>query len=182
MSVVAVAALLLTIAATSVTEEGAQAQAAVTNRDGSPFNVPHDVGAYETTWLGHPVMVVVTTQERLDGVETSRGEGEATPAVPLGDGLVLFAFSGRDNHLGCTIAFNPALGASKDIADYDGDGSPDGRALGRCHFEQYDLYHRGEDQPGTPTEGPLAQLRIHLDDGQVIGQGFTGKVSPPRAP
>lgn len=182
LSVLVVTGLLVALVLVSVLEDGAAARAAVTQADGTPFVVPREVGTHEAVWLGHPVLVVVTTQARLDGVEDLRGRGESTPAVPLGDGLAVFAFSGRDDFMGCSLAFNTGLGASRDIADYDRDGLPDGRALGRCHFEQYDLYHRGLNLPGTPARGPLAQLRVTLEDGVLVGQGFTGPVTAPRAP
>ena len=117
----------------------------------------------------------------LDGVERQHGEGEATPAIDLGGGLSAFALSAKSTHRGCTVGFNAGLGASKAVADYDGDGSPDGRMLDPCGHGQWDVYHQGAPQPGTPTnERRMASLRIELrPDGTLLGQGFDGPVGPP---
>ncbi|MEK6974968.1 MAG: hypothetical protein AABY18_01335 [Candidatus Thermoplasmatota archaeon] len=54
LSVVAVGALLVTLVAVSVVEEGASASTLVTKRDGSPFTLPAEEGAYEAQWLDQP--------------------------------------------------------------------------------------------------------------------------------
>jgi len=176
LSVLAVAGLLVALTILSVTQEGQSAAIAVVQGDGSPFVLPHAEGSYSARWKDEPVLVVVTRQAVLDGVEAQRGHGEATDAVELGDGLAVFVTSARSNYLGCTGVINQRLGASKDIADYDGDGMPDGRFMDSCHFGQWDIFHRGAPVPGTPTEGPLAQLRIEVDGDQVLGTAFTGPV------
>lgn len=174
--VLAVAGLFVALVVLSVAQEGKGAHAAVTARDGSPFALPRAEGSYEALWVGEPVLVVVTRQAILDGVTAVRGPGEATDAIPLGDGLAVFVTSARSNFLGCTGKINTGLGASKDVADYDGDGRPDGRFLDACHQGQWDVFHRGAPVPGTPTEGPLAQLKIDVDGDQIRGHGFTGPV------
>lgn len=176
LSVVVVAALLVVLVAVSVVEDGAQATAAVTTRDGSPFPLPTEPGVYEAQWIDKEVLVVVTTQAHLDAVERVRGDGEATEAERLPGGLAVFALSARSTFLGCTGRFMPELGASKDIADYDGDGMPDGRFMDACHQGQWDVFHRGEPVPGTLTEGRLAALRVEVHDGRLWGSGFDGPV------
>jgi Rieske Fe-S protein len=176
LSVVVVAALLVALVAVSVVEEGAQARAVVTARDGSPFTLPAQAGVYEAQWVDEEVLVVVTTQARLDAVDRLRGSGSATDAVALPGGLAVFAMSARSTFMGCTGRFMPDLPASRDIADYDGDGINDGRFLDSCHQGQWDVFHRGAPVPGTPTEGRLAALRIELRDGTVWGSGFDGPV------
>lgn len=176
LSVVAVATLLVTLVTVSVIEDGAGARTLVTARDGSPFTVPAEPGAYEARWIDEPVLVVVTTQARLDAVERLRGEGEATEAEPLPGGLAIFVLSASSTHLGCTGTFRQDLGASRDIADYDGDGTNDGRFMDRCHHGQWDVFHRGTEVPGTFTGGRLPALRIELRDGGIWGSGFDGPV------
>lgn len=175
LSVVVVAALLVALVTVSVVKDGAQAHAPITARDGSVFLLPGSPGVYEAQWVDEEVLVVVTTQARLDAVERLRGEGEATDAEPLPGGLAVFAMSARSTFLGCTGRFMSELAASRDIADYDGDGANDGRFMDVCHQGQWDVFHRGEPVSG-PTEGRLAALRIELRDGQVWGSGFDGPV------
>ena len=180
LSVVAVAALLVALVTVSVIGEGGRAKGAVTARDGSPFTLPMEQGVYDAQWIDEPVLVYVTTQTRLDAVERLRGDGEATRAVALPEGLAVFVLSARSTHLGCTGSFRPDLGASKDIADYDGDGLPDGRFMDSCHQGQWDVFNRGEPVPGTPTGGRLPALRIELRDGTLWGAGFDGLVGGQR--
>lgn len=149
---------------------------AVTQRDGSAFALPEGPGVYEAQWRDEPILVYVVDQAVLDGVEAKRGPGQATDAIPLANGLAVFAFSARSNFLGCTGIYMANLGASKDIADYDGDGVVDGRFMDSCHQGQWDVFHRGAAQPGTPTCGRLAMLRIALDDGGLVATGFDGPV------
>ncbi|HJQ93467.1 MAG TPA: hypothetical protein VJ874_04180, partial [Candidatus Thermoplasmatota archaeon] len=115
-----------------------------------------------------------------DAVERLRGPGESTPsiALPGHPGLRLFALSAYSTHLGCTVGFNTGLGASKDIGDYDGDGSPDGRMLDPCHQGQWDVYHRGVEVPGTTTGGPMAVLDVRIVDGALVATQFDGPVGP----
>lgn len=176
LSVVVVAALLAALVLVSVIEDGAQARAPVTARDGSAFVLPRSEGVYEAQWIDEPVLVVVTTEARLAGVERLRGEGEATDAIVLGDGLAVFVLSAHSTFLGCTVSFLPDLGASRDIPDYDGDGRNDGRFMDACHQGQWDVFRRGEPIPGTPTEGRLAALQVELRDGGLWGAGFDGPV------
>jgi Rieske Fe-S protein len=88
--------------------------------------------------------------------------------------------SAKSTHLGCTVGWNAQLGASKDIADYDGDGVNDGRILDPCHQGQWDAFHRGEPQPGTPAPARLAGLDVRIVDGHLEGTGFDGPVGPQR--
>lgn len=153
---------------------------AVTQRDGTPFTVPTQPGVYDAQWRGEPVLVYVTPRAILAGVEAHRGPGEATDAIPLGGGLAVFAVSARSNFLGCTGTHRADLGASKDIADYDGDELPDGRLFDVCHHGQWDVFHQGKAVAGTPTCGRLAMLRISLDGDGLAATGFDGPVGAQR--
>jgi Rieske Fe-S protein len=169
-------AVLVALAFASLGEER-EAWTPVMAADGSPFLAPKQAGVHEALWNGRPVVVIVTTQAHLAGVDELRGAGAASQAVDLPGGLALFALSGQSTHLGCTVAFMPGLGASKDIPDYDGDGLPDGRLMDRCHQGQWDAFHRGAEVPGTPTGGRLPALAVEVRaDGSVWGQGFDGPV------
>lgn len=177
LSTLAAVGLLAVLTFASVMERGRAASLPVVHEDGSPFTVPEREGVYRAKWgpEQESVLVVVTTQAHLDAVDSLRGEGEATRALPLGD-LAVFAASARSNRNGCGGSFLPTLGASKDIADYDGDGMPDGRFMEACHQGQWDLFHRGAPVPGTPTCGPLPMLRLELDGGALVSTGFDGPV------
>lgn len=181
VSVLAVLALLVTLTVLSVSQRGPGAQAMVLDATGEPLVVPHQEGVTKGTWVGQPVLVVVTRSAVLAGVDQAYGKGAATPSLDLGGGLRVFVLSAKSTHLGCTVGFNAGLGASKAVADYDGDGLPDGRMLDPCHQGQWDVYHRGAPQPGTPTNGlSMASLRIALrSDGTLWGDGFDGHVGPP---
>lgn len=140
-------------------------------QDGSPFAVPGEAGVHKATWNGKPVIVVVTTQARLDAVDVLRGKGSATPHEDLRGGLAIFALSAKSTHLGCTVGFVTSLGASTDVADYDGDGMNDGRIMDPCHQAQWDAYHRGRLQRG-PAGGDLPVLDLQLRDGLLYATGF----------
>ena len=182
LSVLAGVALLVTLVFVSVSEEGAATPTPVMLDDGSPFVLGREEGVSPATWgpKREPVLVVVTRQAVLQGVEDARGEGEATRAVALPEGLAVFATSARSNHLGCTGTILGTLGASKDIADYDGDGVNDGRFMDSCHQGQWDVFHRGEPQSG-PTCGRLAALAgLELRGDRLFATGFDGPVGAQR--
>lgn len=152
---------------------------ALEGRDGGSFVLPMHEGAYEASFEGHPVLVYVVPTSRLDAVDEARGEGEATPALELGDGLSVFAFSAVSNRLGCTGGFVRTLGASADVPDYDGDGLPDGRFMDPCHHGQWDVLHRGSPVPMTLTCGPLARLEgLGLQGGGLSATGFDQEPGP----
>lgn len=178
---VAVVAVTLVALAVFSTLASPRAVAQVQTTEGDPFLLPDEAGIYPAVWLGTPVTVYVVPQARLDGVERLRGEGEATDAVALPGDLALFVLSAKSTHLGCTVGWNTGLGASKDIADYDGDGLPDGRVLDPCHHGQWDAYRRGLPTPGTPThDRRLATLDVQLRGDELWGAGFDGPIGPPK--
>jgi Rieske Fe-S protein len=90
----------------------------------------------------------------------------------------MFAISAKSTHLGCTVGFNKGLGASRDVADYDGDGLPDGRMLDPCHQDQWDVFHRGVAMPNQFAQARMALLDLHVQDGQLVGTHYDGPVGP----
>lgn len=180
LSVLAVVAVLGAMLVASVLTSPPASAGPVTQRDGGAFVLPREPGVYEAAWRGEPVLVYVTTQARLAGVEAARGPREATDAVPVSAQLAVFATSARSNFNGCTGVHQTSLGASKDILDYDGDGALDGRFFDVCHHGQWDVFHRGAPVPGTPTCGRLAMLRIALDGDGLVATGFDGPVGAQR--
>jgi Rieske Fe-S protein len=175
-------ALLTVVLAWSATRDGDKPTAphVVTDNAGTALAIPRLVGVQAALWDHRPVLVFVTTAQELSGVDAARGPDAATPSigVPGSSDLRLFVLSARSTHLGCTVRWNAGLGASKDIADYDGDGVNDGRVLDPCHLGQWDAFHRGEPQPGTPAPTRLAVLDVRFVDGQLVGTGFDGDVGP----
>lgn len=145
----------------------------------SPAVVPEEEGWTLAVWDNLPVLLLVVPEERLAGVESARGEGSATPSIPWGTGLRLMAFSAKSTHLGCTVGFNANLGASRDIADYDGDGVNDGRIMDPCSQSTWDPYHNAK-----PVQGPaptrLASLDVQVRDGELVATGYDGPVGRAR--
>ncbi|HUR62488.1 MAG TPA: hypothetical protein VM286_09025 [Candidatus Thermoplasmatota archaeon] len=156
--------------------------AAIMDQDGSPIPVPTGVGRLSATWNHLPVLVFVATAQELDGVEARRGAGEATPsvAVPGHPDLRLFVLSATSTHLGCIVGWNAELGASMDIADYDGDGRNDGRVMDPCHHGQWDAFHRGAPQPATPAPARLAALDVRIMGDHLEATSFDGPTGPQR--
>lgn len=182
LSVLAAAAVLVAMVFVSVAREGAATPTSLVHRDGTAFTLERAEGVQEAAWGPgrEPVLVVVTRQAVLDGVDRVRGEGEATPAEPLGGGLVVFVVSARSNHLGCTGTILPSLGASIDVPDYDEDGRNDGRFMDSCHQGQWDVFHRGAPVQG-PTCGRLAALEgLEVRGEALLATGFDGPVGAQR--
>jgi Rieske Fe-S protein len=161
--------------------QGVQLVVQRSGEDASPMAIPNATGYYLGAWNHLPVAVIVTTEVRLAGVDALRGPGSATPsiAVPGHPGLRMFALSAKSTHLGCTVGFRPGLGASRDIADYDGDGLPDGRMMDPCSQSQWDPYDHGKVLPGQPAKVDLAALDLRIEDGKLVGTHYDGPVGPP---
>jgi Rieske Fe-S protein len=152
----------------------ASAASPVQGVNGDPMPVPTEAGVRPGTFHGIPVNVFLVNRSILDGVEAQRGKGESTPCLPRPGGLCLFALSAKSTFLGCTVAFNADIGASRDVPDYDGDGDPDGRAIDRCHQGQWDVYRRAMPVPGTPAPVRLAALDLSVRDGALWATAFDG--------
>jgi Rieske Fe-S protein len=181
LAVLASVGLLVALVVVSVAEKARAVPVPIMDRAGDqPLAVPTEAGYTVGSWNSKPVAIVVAPSTVLDGVERFRGPGEATPsiALPGQPGLRLFALSASSTHLGCTVGFNVGLGASKDIADYSGDGLNDGRMLDPCHHGQWDVYHRGAEVPGTATGGRMAVLDVRIIDGMLVASGFDGSIGP----
>ena len=133
---IAAAVIVLLVASSSQPALHDASATPVTAADGSSLVIPTTASVTKATWNHKPILVFVVPQAILDGVDAARGPGSATPSIPWGPGLRLFALSAVSTHLGCTVGFTPSLGASKDIADYDGDGHNDGRLMDMCHQGQ----------------------------------------------
>lgn len=179
LAVVAVVGLLLAVVVlfSSPTPDSTPAPAmALMTQDGkAPLAVPTAPGMTRAIWEHRLVVVFVEPASRLAAVDELRGKGSATPSVPLptDDTLRVFAFYATPPRH-CPVTFNPALGASKDVADYDGDGVPDGRAIDPCHFAQFDIYDRAAPAPGTPAREALPVLDVFAKDGFLYATGFDG--------
>lgn len=173
-------AVLVGLAAVSLDTPGADAFVALSDASGSPLAPPTEPGFHRATWKGAPVAILVVPAERLAGVEALRGAGESTPsiAVPGHPGVRVLALSAQSTHLGCTLGFNTGIGASRDVADYDLDGFPDGRLIDPCSQSQWDPYHRGNVLPGQPAQVRLAVLDLALREGILVASHFDGPVGP----
>lgn len=115
-------------------------------------------------WNFLPAVVYKVKKSALEGSTRARGYNTAQYAVqhPDEDDMAILVYQGKCKHLGCTVGFNTKLGASKDQADYDGDGLPDGRILCPCHQGQYDIYDLALNVPGTPPPAPLNVIRFNV--------------------
>lgn len=122
-------------------------------------------------WADGPVVVVAVPVAALRAASLLRGVNTGQYAVPHPSDATraLVAYDGRCTHLGCTVGWNPTLGASKDVADYDGDGANEGRILCPCHQSQFDVHDLGTNVPGQPAPRPLAALRLRIEGGVLIG-------------
>ena len=116
-------------------------------------------------WGLRPAVVYLVRKAQLEASSRQRGynTGQFAIPVPGRPDLGMLAYDGKCTHLGCTVGWAGDLGASKDIADYDGDGVPDGRVLCPCHQAQFDIYDLATHVPATPAPRPLDVLRIRLD-------------------
>lgn len=152
-------------------------------KDGSPLAVPVAAGVSEARWAGKPVLVFVVPASSLAGVAALRGEDAPTPSIahPQDPALRIFVLSATSTHMGCTVRWTASLGASRDIADYDGDGRADGRIIDPCHQGQWDAYHHGEPVVGPTCGRRLAALNVSYADGRLLADSFDGPVGPPAA-
>jgi Rieske Fe-S protein len=117
-------------------------------------------------WNFLPAVVYKVSKASLQGSSARRGYNTAQHAVqhPAERDHLLVAYDGKCKHLGCTVGFDPRLGASKDVVDYDGDGLRDGRVLCPCHQGQYDIHDLGLNVPGTPPPAPLNVIEFDVLD------------------
>ncbi|MGB1696824.1 MAG: ubiquinol-cytochrome c reductase iron-sulfur subunit [Thermoplasmatota archaeon] len=135
--------------------------------------VGDSTGVYTAQWGTegwHPVVVYVVDRAILEASTKLRGVDTAQFALALpGTDRLVLAYHGSCKHLGCTVGWDGALGGSKDVPDYDGDGVNDGRVLCPCHQAQYDIYDLGTHVPGTPAPEPLDVIKIAWDNGVLMG-------------
>jgi Rieske Fe-S protein len=115
-------------------------------------------------WQDAPAVVYKVAKNVLAASSRVRGYNTGQFAIqhPTEPDSALLAYDGRCTHLNCTVGWNAQLGASKDIADYDGDGVPDGRILCPCHQSQFDIFDLAKNVPGVPARRPLSVLRIAI--------------------
>lgn len=118
------------------------------------------------TFRGEPALVLKLSLVGLRAAAEARGYDTGQFAVrhPTDPEAALLAYDGRCTHLGCTVGWNDDLPASGDVADYDGDGHNDGRALCPCHASQFDVYDLAANVPGTPAPRPLDAIPVRLAD------------------
>ncbi len=173
---VAVAALAVGILLLSALQPGAQATRPLMAADGSMLAVPAQPGVTKAVWNGHAILVFATTFDELAGVDAARGLGSATNSIAGPNGLRLFALSAKSTQAGCLVGFNPTLGASRDVADYDRDGVADGRIMDPCHQGQWDAFNKAKPVPGTPAPTRLAALDLALRDGVLVASAFDGPI------
>jgi Rieske Fe-S protein len=115
-------------------------------------------------WNFLPAVIYKVKTASLQGAATKRGYNTGQFAVqhPTEPDMAIMVYQGKCKHLGCTVGFNSQLGGSKDEADYDGDGLPDGRILCPCHQGQYDIHDLAKNVPGTPPPAPLNVIRFNV--------------------
>ncbi|HJQ93510.1 MAG TPA: Rieske 2Fe-2S domain-containing protein [Candidatus Thermoplasmatota archaeon] len=115
-------------------------------------------------WNFLPAVIYKVHKAKLEGSTRERGYNTAQYAVqhPTEADMAIMVYQGKCKHLGCTVGFNKGLGGSSDVADYDGDGLPDGRILCPCHQGQYDIHDLALNVPGTPPPAPLNVIRFNV--------------------
>lgn len=115
-------------------------------------------------WNFLPAVIYKVHKAKLQASAAKRGYNTAQFAVqhPEEEDMAILVYQGKCKHLGCTVGFNKGLGGSKDEADYDGDGLPDGRILCPCHQGQYDIHDLALNVPGTPPPAPLNVIRFNV--------------------
>src|SRR5688500_248453 len=108
-------------------------------------------------WNFLPAVVYKVKKKVLEASAQKRGYNTGQHAFqhPEEADMAIMVYQGKCKHLGCTVGFNAGLGGSKDEADYDKDGLPDGRILCPCHQGQYDIHDLAKNVPGTPPPAPL---------------------------
>lgn len=150
------------------------------DESGNPMPAPTSLGVVKGSWDGIPVLVITVNQAQLAGVDVVRGPGSATPSAPVPgyEGWRVFALSAVSTHLGCSVAWMPDLGASRDIPDYDMDGVVDGRLMDQCHQGQWDAFNQAAPFAGTPAPAALAVLDVRVVDGILVAASFDGPIGP----
>lgn len=115
-------------------------------------------------WAFLPAVIYKVKKSILEGSSSARGRNTAQHAVqhPTEPENAILVYEGKCKHLGCTVGWDGALGGSKDIEDYNGDGAKDGRILCPCHQGQYDIYNFATNVPGTPPPTPLNVVRAKV--------------------
>lgn len=120
-------------------------------------------------WGDAPAVVYKVRRSALEAAREIRGRDTLAFAVahPSESDHMIVAYDARCTHLGCTVGWASHLGASADVADYDGDGEPDGRILCPCHQAQFDIHDLGTHLENTPAPRPLPVLVIEVHEGEV---------------
>lgn len=115
-------------------------------------------------WGYLPATIYMVRTDALRASSKARGYNTAQFAVqhPTNPAFSILVYRSKCKHLGCTVAWNGGLGASKDIEDYDGDGISEGRILCPCHQGQYDIHDHALNVPGTPPPAPLDIIRFNI--------------------
>lgn len=124
-------------------------------------------------WQDAPAVVYKVAKSVLVASSKARGYNTGQFAIqhPTEPDNAILAYDGRCTHLNCTVGWDAQLGASKDVADYDGDGAPDGRILCPCHQSQFDIFDLARNVPGVPAKRPLSVVRIAI---RPLADAFDG--------
>lgn len=117
-------------------------------------------------WNFFPTAVYKVKRSVLEAAAVTRGYNTGQHALPhpTEPDCVILAYDAKCTHLGCTVGWEGAIGASNDTADYDDDGSRDGAILCPCHQGRFDPCDLGKNQPGTPPTTPLDVVRFAVVD------------------
>lgn len=141
-------------------------------------NLPVDAESYMWgVWEDEPIFLITLERNLLEIASRVYGRDTLATAMPhpLDPSLMVLAYQGKNTHLGCTHGFNHDLGADKVNRDLDGDGDNEGRILGPCHHEQYNVYNLGKHDTNTPGSGDLWMLELSVaTDGTLVGTGPIG--------
>lgn len=115
-------------------------------------------------WNFLPAIVYMVRAETLQASTNKRGYNTAQYAVrhPDEEDYAILVYRGKCKHLGCTVGWNSALGASADVNDYNGDGINEGSILCPCHQGRYDIHDMALNVPGTPPPAPLDVIEFDV--------------------